>query len=152
MIKSFLTAILLIISMSVAAQTYMLLPIDVVHDGDTIETDIGHRLPEPLNHISIRLYGIDTPEMPAASYATTGKLGRAKCVKEAELALKARDRLIELVGPTKIMQIKDYKWGKFGGRVVGKVYIQGQDVAQILIKEGLGIPYFGGKKIHNWCQ
>ena len=50
----------------------LIVPVINVRDGDTIE--IRMTLPEPLDKVSVRIYGIDTPEIPAASYATTGKL------------------------------------------------------------------------------
>jgi len=130
----------------------MLLPIVDVYDGDTIKTDMSSRLPEPLGKISIRIRGIDTPEKPAASYKVTGKLGRAGCIKEAELALEAKE-FVEMmaVGFTK-MKVDNFKWGKYGGRIVGDVKIGGVNVADALIKEGLAIPYDGGTKTHDWCQ
>lgn len=138
-----------------ANANYMLLPIDEVYDGDTIKTHISERrLPAPLNKISIRILGIDTPENPAKSYLTTGKLGRASCVKEAELALKAKAAVVDLIkhtGSTK-MKVENFKWGKFGGRVVGSVKIAGVDVAQHLILRGLAVQYDGGTKTKDWCQ
>ena len=133
-------------------QQYMLLPIVEIYDGDTIKTDLRWRLPEPLNKVSIRLYGVDTPEMPAKSYRTTGKLGRAKCVKEAELAIKARDRVRQLADGARYMKITDFKWGRIGGRIVAKVKINGKDVSAVLIEEGYAVPYFGKGKKHDWCQ
>lgn len=134
-----------------AEQTYMLLPIVSVYDGDTIKTDLTWRMPPPLNEIDVRVLGIDTPEMPADSYATTGKLDRASCVKEAELALQARDVVRKLaVGQTK-MKLTNYKWDKFA-RIDANVSIGGRDVATELMKVGLAVPYAGGAKTHDWCK
>jgi len=105
----------------------MLLPIVSVYDGDTIKTDLSWRVPHPLNKVSIRIYGIDTPELPAESYATTGKLNRAKCVKEAEMALVAKARVIELVGDG-MMKVSEFKWGRNGGRIVGVVTVGGVNI------------------------
>lgn len=133
-----------------SARGDMILPIVEVYDGDTIKTQLT--LPAPLNEMSIRINGIDTPEMPAKSYATTGKLGRADCVLEAELALLAKARIQYLAHGTNTMLVTNYEWGKFGGRVLGDVSINGVDVAELLIEEGLAIPYHGKKKTHNWCE
>lgn len=136
----------------IVAHSYMLLPIVEVYDGDTIKTDMSSRLPEPLGKVSIRIRGIDTPEKPAASYAVTGKLGRADCVKEAELALKAKEFVEMMSIGFRKMKVDDFKWGKYGGRIVGDVKIGGVDVATALINEGLAVPYDGGKKTHDWCE
>jgi len=134
------------------AYPYMLLPIVEVYDGDTIKTNLGSRLPTPLNEVSIRIYGIDTPEMPAKSYETTGKLGRAKCVKEAELAIKAKDA-VEFItlGHTK-MKVYDFKWDKYGGRILGHVKIGGVNIRDALIEQGFAVEYFGKGTKKDWCQ
>ena len=139
----------LILSFAKTVSAEMLLPIVSVYDGDTIKTYIP--LPTPLNKMSIRLLGIDTPENPAASYAVTGKLGRASCVKEAELALEAKAVVKTMADGAPYMTVDDYKWGKYGGRIVGKVYIEGIDVAAKLIQMGLAVEYNGGKKTKDWC-
>jgi endonuclease YncB( thermonuclease family) len=150
--KNILVAILFLFSTVALAQDYMLLPIVEVHDGDTIKTDLTWRLPAPLNEMSIRVYGIDTPEMPAASYATTGKLSRAKCDKEALLALKARDRVKEIVGTNTRMKVTDFMWGKYAGRIVANVSVGGVDIAKTLISEGLAVEYYGVGAKQDWCQ
>lgn len=150
--KKILVAVLFLFSTGGMAQTYMLLPIVEVHDGDTIKTDLTWRLPAPLNEMSIRVYGIDTPEMPAKSYATTGKLGRAKCDKEALLALKARDRVKEIVGTKTRMKVTDFTWGKYAGRIVAKVSVGGVDISKTLINEGLAVEYYGKGTKKDWCQ
>lgn len=142
----------LLISSVAFAGHYMMLPIDSVYDGDTIKTHISERrLPAPLNRVSIRILGIDTPEMPAKSYADTGKLGRAACVKEAELAIKARDFVRSLAAYSTKMKVTQFKWGKFGGRIVGSVSISGVDVATALIDAELAVAYDGKKKTMDWC-
>lgn len=150
--KSLFAAIILLFSTSVLAQGYMLLPIVSVYDGDTIKTNLTWRLPEPLNIVSVRIYGIDTPELPAKSYAITGKLNRAKCVKEAELALKARNRVVEIVGLNKKMKVSSFKWGRNGGRIVGIVTVGGVNIGETLINEGFAVEYYGKGKKQDWCQ
>jgi endonuclease YncB( thermonuclease family) len=135
------------------AYSYMLLPIIEVYDGDTIKSDMSARLPDPLGDISIRVSGIDTPEMPAKSYHETGKLNRAKCVQEAELALEAKEFVEMMAVGFKKMKVDNFDWGKYGGRIVGDVKIGGVDVATALINEGLAVPYDGKTaKSHDWCE
>lgn len=146
------TLILLLALIPSVAFSYMLMPIDSVYDGDTIKTHVSEtRLPAPLNKVSIRILGIDTPELPAKSYKVTGKLGRADCVQEAELALAAK-AFVEWIasGHTK-MKVDNFKWGKYGGRIVGDVKINGVDVAESLIEAEFAVPYFGGTKTMDWC-
>lgn len=151
--KKILLLVLLAFSVCTAAdttQTYMLLPIVEVHDGDTIKTDLSWRLPAPLNLINIRVRGIDTPEMPADSYATTGKLNRAKCVKEAELALQARAFVIKIAEGQTRMKVSNFGWDKYA-RIDADVSIGGKDIGTELIKAGFAVPYDGGTKVHDWC-
>jgi len=137
----------------IIAYAYMLLPIVEVYDGDTIKTHMDSRLPEPLNKVSVRIKGIDTPEMPAKSYAETGKLGRAECADEAEKAIKAKEFVQMMAIGFKKMKVDNFDWGTYGGRIVGDVKIGGVDVADALIKEGLAVPYDGkSAKTHNWCE
>ena len=135
------------------AFSYMLMPIDEVYDGDTIKTHFSEkRLPPPLNKVSIRILGIDTPENPAKSYLTTGKLGRAGCIQEAELALAAKAFVQAMtVGNTK-MKVSNFKWDKYGGRIDADVKIGGVDVATALIDARLAVEYDGGTKTHDWCK
>lgn len=164
--KTIFTTILILISTSVIADylikipanisntdNIIFLPIVEVYDGDTIKTHMHWYLPEPLDKVSIRIRGVDTPEMPAKSYLKTGKLGRAKCVKEAELALEAKAAVQQLLHVPKYdyMMITNYEWGKYGGRIVGDVEIHGTDVREMLLNDGYAVEYDGGKKTHDWC-
>jgi len=150
--KIFLIVLLFLLSTSAVAHKSMMLPIVRIIDGDTIETTFGWRMPAPLNKVKIRLYGIDTPESPAKSYKKTGKLGRAKCVKEAELALKAKARVVEITRGHRKMFISNYFWGKFGGRIIAKVSVHGIDISKTLINEGFAVEYFGSGPKKDWCQ
>lgn len=142
--------LLLLISFSTYANDAIELPILDVYDGDTIDT-FYQALPMPLNRISIRILHIDTPESPAASYRTTGKLGKAHCVKEAEKALQAKQAIIDLMGESRTMVITNYEWDKYGGRILANVSINGKDVATMLVEKGLAVKYEGEKKTTDWC-
>lgn len=135
-----------------SVQKTMILPITVIHDGDTIETDLTWRLPTPLNKVSIRIRGIDTPELPAESYTVTGKLNRAKCIKEAELALKARDRVRQIAKDKTTMRITNFDWDKYGGRIDADVEINGVDIGKTLLAENLARPYTGEGPKSDWCS
>lgn len=113
---------------------------------------MSSRLPEPLNHVSVRVRGIDTPEKPADSYKETGKLGRAACDKEALAALEAKEFVEMMAYGYNKMKVDNFEWDKYGGRIVADVKIGGVDVATTLINEGLAVPYDGGKKTYDWCK
>lgn len=123
-----------------------------VYDGDTFVLDIEHH-PKSLREVKVRILGIDTPEMPPENFLVTGKLGKAKCFKEAEQALRARNALNDLLlsNGNKI-HLKNLKYDKFGSRINADVYIDETNVAQYLIGLKLAIPYSGEAKTHDWCK
>lgn len=133
-----LIAVLLFISNAKATEFW--LPILEVVDGDTIRTEFD-KLPPELSKVSVRILGIDTPE----------KGSRAKCQTEAHLAIKAKQKLISLIGDAKMMLIKDAKWDKFGGRFDGVVLINGVNLAAAMVDSGLAKPYNGRRK-ESWCE
>lgn len=108
-------------------------------DGDTIKAELS-TLPESLRHISIRILGIDTPE-----------LHRYKCEKEKENADKARLYLHSLLATADKVRLENLKWDKFGGRILAKVFFDGKDASDLLIRNGFAVPYHGEKKIKDWC-
>ncbi len=46
--------------------------------------------------------------------------------------------------------LKNVERGKYF-RIVATVEADGQDVSDLLIQEGLAVPYEGGTKGKNWC-
>lgn len=110
-----------------------------VVDGDTIVIEANY-LPHSLKpELSLRITGIDTAE---SNYM-------AKCVKEQETGLKAKEFTKDFVkeGYGNIV-IKD--WDKYGGRVLGDVEINGKWLSQELINNNLAKPYNGLRK-ESWC-
>ena len=84
-------------------------------------------------HISVRINGIDTPELRG----TTGKV--------KEKARTAKRMVTNLCKRATILELRNIKRGKYF-RIVADVYVDGQCLADILIKNGLAKPYDGGKK------
>ncbi len=112
-----------------------------VIDGDTVEIAVDF-LPSPLPpKLSIRVMGIDTPE----------KAPRAQCDAEAELAKKASTFTKNAVANALEVDIKILKWDKYGGRVLGEVYLDHQSLSESLISAGLARPYKGEAK-SSWCE
>ena len=112
-----------------------------VIDGDTVEIAVDF-LPSPLPpRLSIRVMGIDTPE----------KAPRAQCDSEAALARKASAFTKDAVANALEVDVVILKWDKYGGRVLGEVYLDHQSLAQSLISAGLARPYKGEAK-SSWCE
>ena len=115
-----------------------------VVDSDTLRVavDVWPGLVAPAN---VRLFGVDTPEK-----------FRPKCPQEKELALRATTFVKELVAPGDTVWITQVQFGKYAGRVVGKVFVSNADgervnLGQLLIDRGFAKPYFGGHK-SSWCK
>ena len=112
-----------------------------VIDGDTVEIAVDF-LPEPLPpKLSIRVIGVDTPE----------KAPRAQCDAEADLAKKASAFTKNAVANALEIDVVILKWDKYGGRVLGEVYLDHQSLAESLISAGLARPYKGDAK-QSWCE
>ena len=144
-------------TLNAASSQDLYLPVINVYDGDTIETRLP--LPEPLDKAFVRLYGIDTPEFPAKSYQFTGKLGRAKCVKEAELAIKAKELVENIISKNgNMLLLRDFQYDKYGGRILANVYVIDSlsqlpiNIADKLIESGLAVEYSGNAKTTDWCE
>ena len=104
-----------------------------VYDGDTIT--IAAKLPNtdgPVYRFSVRLDGIDTPEI------------KGKSVAERELAKQARDALHELIYG-KVVELRNVANEKYG-RILADVYIGDTNVNQWLVSENFAVLYDGGKK------
>lgn len=112
-----------------------------VYDGDTIT--IASKLPfvdSPLYRLSVRLDGIDTPEI------------KSKSEDEKSCAKEARDELASLI-LNKEIQLKNIKTEKYG-RILADVYLDEIHINQWLIEKRMAVKYGGGTKIKpsSWRQ
>ena len=98
------------------------------YDGDTLKLDIDLGMGVWLHNQSVRLYGIDTPEL------------RSRDRAEKERAIKARDFVRELlfVDDELIIQTHKDKTGKFG-RLLVTVFVidSGENLNKLLVEQGL---------------
>tara|TARA_B100002019_G_C21071459_1_gene499228 strand:- start:83 stop:532 length:450 start_codon:yes stop_codon:yes gene_type:complete len=111
---------------------------NLCYDGDTCYVT-APTLPEPLQKMSVRILGIDTPEI------------RADCESEKKLALKARELANKLFSTAEKIEFANLKWDKYGGRVLVDVYLDGKSYKDEIINSGLAKPYDGGTK-ESWCD
>lgn len=105
-----------------------------VYDGDTVELLCGAETQ------TARLVGFDTPETKGPG-----------CAEEAALGLQAKLRLGDLVaqaGPGRILL--DHRGHDRYGRTLVVMLLEGRDVAQVMVAEGLAVPYEGARRI-DWC-
>ena len=110
-----------------------------IYDGDTFRANLkGY--PELVGYrIGIRINGIDTPEM------------RGQCQKEKALARQAKAFSVEQLRSAKVIELRNMKRGKYF-RIVADVYVDGQNLAQMLIDHNLAVVYDGGHKAKEWCK
>jgi len=93
-----------------------------VYDGDTITVDIDLGIGVWLRKQSIRLYGIDAPEV-RGSEKIEGK--------------KSRDWLREkILGKEIILKTIKDKTGKYG-RLLGEVWFENENINDLLVKAGM---------------
>jgi endonuclease YncB( thermonuclease family) len=105
-----------------------------VYDGDTIT--IASKIPSSNNptiyKFSIRLKGIDAPEM------------KAKNTEEKEMAIKARDALSDrILG--KDIALKNIEKEKYG-RILCDIYLRNENIGQWMIDQRFAVAYDGKKK------
>lgn len=114
------------------------LAIDAPHaravvDGDTVSI-AGER---------IRIANIDAPE-----------LHQAKCDAEHRLAVVAKARMIALLASGEVVvhpgDPKDGRLKDRHGRTLATITVDGKDVGEIMIAEGLARPWEGKRR--PWCE
>lgn len=141
LMKLLLIIILLSFSSISLADNYYNWTITRVIDGDTVAVQASW-LPDPLKkEISIRIYGVDTPE----------KGFRAKCSNEAERGLAATEFTKKAILSSNQHVIMLRGWDKYGGRVLGDVILDGQSLRTLLISNGYAREYYGDAKT-SWCK
>lgn len=143
--NSYINYILIFIVLTLqlqAKQTYNSIIIDKVtsiYDGDTFRVNINSYPSIIGNKISIRVKGIDTPEI------------RTKCIKEKLLAREAKQLTVSTLRGAKTIELRDMQRGKYF-RIVADVYVDGVSLGDILIKNNLAVKYDGGTKVKDWCK
>lgn len=108
-----------------------------VLDGDTFLAD-AEIWPGQTLRVNIRIRGIDAPEM------------KSRCVEERVAALKARDRLSQLMSKGAV-SLTNIGGAKYYGRVLADVRAgNGVEIADMLVKQGVVRRYGGGRR-DSWC-
>jgi len=112
-----------------------------VYDGDTIT--IASKLPfedSPLYRLSVRLNGIDSPEI------------KGNTDDEKTAAIQARDALKKIV-LNKTVTLKNVQSEKYG-RILADVYLENLHINEWMLKKRYAVKYDGGHKISpiSWLK
>jgi len=113
-----------------------------IYDGDTFRATINWWPDIIGDRISIRVKGIDTPEL------------RGKCQKEKDLALKAKQFTVAKLRSASKVRIKNMERGKYF-RIVADVMIHDTEgvsnLGHSLLSAGLAKIYDGTGTKYDWC-
>ncbi len=108
------------------------------YDGDTITVNIPGLHPLIGKEISVRVFGIDTPEI------------RGGCIDSKKKGFEAKYFVAEACKNSKRIKLVNLKRDKYF-RILATVYIDGENLAATLITKELAKPYYGGTK-EGWCK
>lgn len=112
--------------------------LESVYDGDTVIVSIDLGFDVWLRRQRVRLSGLDAPEI------------RSRDKAEKESGLLSRERLISLLalrgGKPLTLRVSEYNASEKFGRILGRIFADGVDVAEVLLTEGLAKPYDGGRR------
>ena len=103
-----------------------------VYDGDTITVASKILKGKDVYRFSVRLNGIDSPEIKGKSEA------------EKVSAIVSRDKLSNLI-LNKVVRLEDVKTEKYG-RILAEVYLDNLHINQWMLENKLAESYDGGKK------
>ena len=109
------------------------------YDGDTITFNLPGLHPIIGEKISIRVNGIDTPEI------------RGKCEKEIYDAKQAQEMVADIFKDAEQIDLKNMERGKYF-RIAADVIVDGESLGEMLVEAGMAVRYDGGKKNRNWCK
>ena len=107
------------------------------YDADTLTVDIPGWPPVVGDNISVRVRGIDAPEI------------RGECPREESAAIAARDaaRAFLRQGDVVLRNIGRDKYF----RLLADVYVDGESLAGYLLDQGMAREYSGGTR-QGWCD
>jgi micrococcal nuclease len=109
------------------------------YDGDTITFNLPGLHPIIGEKISIRVNGIDTPEI------------RGECEKEKYDAKQAKEMVADILKDAEQIVLRNMERGKYF-RIAANVIVDGENLSDMLVEAGMAIRYGGGKKTHKWCE
>lgn len=118
-----------------AEKTYGNIVVEVVgvYDGDTFKVNVDGWPDIIGKNISIRIYGVDTPEIRGTRGAIKDLAMLAKAFTDSELTLASK------------VELRNIRRGKYF-RIIAEVYVDDVNLGDLLIKRGFAKEYYGGKR------
>lgn len=115
-----------------------------IYDGDTFTANV-HEWPAVIGErIKVRIAGINAPERRSRCATETEK------VRERELAAEARIYLVERLRDANEIELRKIDRGSFF-RLLAEVYLDGENLGDELLQQGLALPYQEGQGGKAWC-
>lgn len=109
-----------------------------IYDADTFRVNIKS-WPDVVGYrMAIRVNGVDAPEI------------RGKCQTEKDAAMIAKQFTVSALRGAKKIELNNIRRGKFF-RLIADVYVDGRNLADMMIGEGIARPYHGGTRL-GWCD
>lgn len=109
-----------------------------IYDGDSFTVNVDEWPPILGQKITIRIKGVDTPEL------------RGKCKKEVEMARLAKQFTVSKLRESKTIRLTGIERDKYF-RILADVSFDGIDLGRLLLEAKLAVPYTGAKKL-EWCN
>ena len=103
------------------------------YDGDTVTFNLPGLHPIIGEKISIRVNGIDTPE-----------------IKEKYDAKQAQQMVADILKNAEQIVLRNMERGKYF-RIAADVIVDSESLGDLLVEAGVAVQYDGGKKTHRWC-
>ena len=116
-------------------------PVVKVIDGDTVRVDASADLPPELAMLDVRIRGVDAPER--------GR--RAKCAAERAAGAAGKAFVERVLAEADSVIVRHPRWGKWGGRVVADMIVDGLLLSKLLLEAGHARVYHGGRRA-PWCK
>ena len=113
-------------------------PVLDVIDGDTVRVAI-EAMPPPLHIDTVRILGVDTPET-----------WKPKCEAELLAGEQATQFTRDAIESARRVTFKNIKARDYYHRILAELWVDGQNLATLLIDAGLGVKY-RLKKRDPWC-
>lgn len=108
-----------------------------IYDADTFRANIADWPAVVGERVPIRVKGIDAPEL------------RGKCPAETAKARQAKQVAVEALRGGQVIELRAIERDKYF-RLLADVYIDGENLADLLLAGGWAAPYSGGTK-SSWC-
>jgi endonuclease YncB( thermonuclease family) len=109
------------------------------YDGDTFKVKLDDKLPAIFKTMSVRVRGINAPEITS----------KEPC--EKAIAIAAKKVLETTLSNAKCINLLDVKPDKYF-RLLATVQADGVDVRYLMISKHMAVKYDGGKRTSSTCK